>query len=460
MSAGPAIDLSRNPKQARYFDDVMIAASGRSPFRYFAYGGAIRGGKTYVTLFILIVLCRRFPGSRWHVIRKDSTVLKSTTIPSFEKLAPPGVKVHRDPGNMYAEFPNGSKIYFKPESLTQDPDLKDFLGLETNGIFLEQGEELSEKAWERAKERTGSWYIDPMPPAFLFLTFNPTSTKWVRETFYEPHVAGTLSAPYYYQTALPNDNPYVTADQWASWREMDEITFRMMVEGDWDARRTDNSFYYGFSRTQHVGLVEFDPNLPVHLSFDQNVLPYVTLTCWQTFTDSAGVSHLRAFDEICLEHPRNTTGELCDEFLRRWGAVTRHVFLYGDASGNKRDTRSKETDYSIVKAKLRPFLSNTSDRTFKSNPDVLQRREWINNVFGRRYPLDIRIGENCSNTIADFQNVATDANGHKLKRKVRGPNKESYEEFGHCSDTADYIFTKVWEREFQRFCNNRFSIVG
>ena len=70
MSAGPAIDLSRNPKQARYFDDVMIAASGRSPFRYFAYGGAIRGGKTYVTLFILIAGFVSLPNTKAETVKK------------------------------------------------------------------------------------------------------------------------------------------------------------------------------------------------------------------------------------------------------------------------------------------------------------------------------------------------------------------------------------------------------
>jgi hypothetical protein len=208
----------------------------------------------------------------------------------------------------------------------------------------------------------------------------------------------------------------------------------------------------------HVGKVDFDPALPVHLSFDQNVLPYITMTCWQVHYDTMGVSHLRCFDEFCLEHPENTTGALCEAFMAKWASVASRAFLYGDASGNKRDTRSKQTDYSIAKQVLRPLMSNVSDRTLTHNPDVLQRREWINNILAGKYPLRIAVGEHCKNTVNDFQSVATDANGHKLKRKVRGKNGETYEDVGHCSDTADYIATTVWKKEFERFCNNRFNV--
>jgi len=141
----------------------MLAVAGKSPNRFFAYGGAIRGGKTFVTLFILILLAHKFPKSRWHVVRASLPDLKKTTVPSFEKLAP-HIKVHKDPGNWYAEFPNGSCIFFTSESISHDPELKSFLGLETNGIFIEQAEEASETLWQRAMERTGSWYIAPKPP--------------------------------------------------------------------------------------------------------------------------------------------------------------------------------------------------------------------------------------------------------------------------------------------------------
>ncbi len=136
------IDLSKNKNQGEYFNTVLASCAGLNNYRRFAYGGAIRGGKTFVTLFILIILARKYANSRWHIVRKDMPALLTTTIPSFEKFKLNNLRWNRNPGNFFVEFQNGSRIYFKPESIDRDPYLSDFLGLETNGIFLEQAEEL------------------------------------------------------------------------------------------------------------------------------------------------------------------------------------------------------------------------------------------------------------------------------------------------------------------------------
>lgn len=146
----------------------MVASQHKNSYKILSYGGAIRGGKTYVLLAILIRLAEIFPQSRWHVIRKDMPSLEATSIPSFEKLiaGSKNWKFYRNKSNYHAYHRNGSKIFFKAENLQQDPSLMKFLGLETNGILLEQTEELSLKLFEKALERTGSWYIPKMLKGF------------------------------------------------------------------------------------------------------------------------------------------------------------------------------------------------------------------------------------------------------------------------------------------------------
>ena len=68
--------------------------------------------------------------------------------------------------------------------------------MECNGFFLEQVEELSLKMWYRALERSGSHYVDDMPPPFIFASFNPTQT-WVKDFAYTKWVKGELHTPYY-----------------------------------------------------------------------------------------------------------------------------------------------------------------------------------------------------------------------------------------------------------------------
>ena len=143
------VDLQKNPKQGEYFYKVLESCAGKNGIRFFNYGGAVRGGKTFITLAIFAVLSKMFPGSRWHVVRKDMPVLRSTTIPSFEKIirGSKDWKVNRNPSDYHYTHTNGSKIFFMPENISRDPNLNDFLGLETNGIFMEQVGELSEKLW-------------------------------------------------------------------------------------------------------------------------------------------------------------------------------------------------------------------------------------------------------------------------------------------------------------------------
>ena len=143
------IDLTRNEKQAQFFSTVMTEISGRGVgLRYFAYGGSIRGGKTYVCLFILILLAKKYPRSRWHVVRATDTIMRETSVQSFLKLAPAGVTIRYSP-MVRATFPNGSTITFFSENISADRDLKRFLGLETNGFLIEQAEEIDEKTWEK-----------------------------------------------------------------------------------------------------------------------------------------------------------------------------------------------------------------------------------------------------------------------------------------------------------------------
>ena len=71
-----------NPKQIEF----LCNALNPKWYGYFAYGGAIRGGKSYVVLFILHQLCLKFPKSKWVIVRASLPDLKKTTIPSFKYL--------------------------------------------------------------------------------------------------------------------------------------------------------------------------------------------------------------------------------------------------------------------------------------------------------------------------------------------------------------------------------------
>ena len=66
------IDWSKNDKQIELLNEVLMACKKREDgvsdyLKYFFFGGAIRGGKTFSILGILIILCKKFPKSKWAI---------------------------------------------------------------------------------------------------------------------------------------------------------------------------------------------------------------------------------------------------------------------------------------------------------------------------------------------------------------------------------------------------------
>lgn len=213
--------------------------------------------------------------------------------------------------------------------------------------------------------------------------------------------------------------------------------------------RSGGEFYSEFQRMKHVRPVKFDPTLPIHVSFDQNVVPYITATLYQLQGGTVA-----QFDEICLENPKNKTSKLCLEIIKRYGHVLKQcgLFFYGDPAGKHRDTRGTENDYQIIERYLRPYLNNRSNRVPRKHPPVLKRKDFANDLFeGNLDGYDFVVDPKCKKSISDFEFVKEDKNGKKSKEKKKDPNTGiTYEPYGHTSDSFDYFLCKLLERLFER----------
>ncbi len=408
------IDLTVNEKQAEYFITSLAAAQEANDYKFLNYGGAIRGGKTYVTLAILLRLSEIFPGSRWHIVRKDMPSLEKTTIPSFEKITLGSTrwKPYRNKSNYhYTNVVKGSKIFFVPENLQRDPFLNAFLGLETNGIFLEQSEELSDKVWEKAIERVGSWYIPKMPRGLIFMTFNPNQT-WVKDKIYTPWIENRLPPEYFFMTALPGDNPFVTEDQMHGWSMMAERYQKQFVEGDWtDFDGEDGRWAFAFNKSQHVGQTFVNNNQPVYLSFDFNRNP-ITATVWQHY-------NRQIFCIDCVKLEDATIHRLCAEIKQRY--PNNLFFVTGDASGNNKTTLSILSNFGVIKNALN--LSDTQMQYSASNPRLEDSRMLVNTMF-EKYP--ITIDENrCKPVIDDLLKCKANPDGTIVKTNRNIPEQQA-----------------------------------
>lgn len=402
MIAAPArVDLSRNPKQYDYFLEVVKACNGVTKKRKFAYGGAIRGGKTWITLFILTWLCKMYPNSKWYVIREDFPVLQSTTIESLKKMlrGSPDWNWHSEKGNYYVERRNGSRIYFIGENYIRDKDLNDFLGLECNGVFLEQLEGLQEKLWEITSSRVGSWYIDPMPPALMFTTFNPTQ-KWPKTKIYEAYQKGTLADDFFYMSALPSDNAFVTEDQWNTWGQMAERYQKQFIEGDWtDFDDTDPRWLFCLNEQKTFQPCEYISNMTANGSMDFNINPLCAIIGQHTTSYGPGC-FVHILKEFALKD--SVVYELCDHLLTEYPYAV--WTLTGDATGRNRNagyTSGQANIWDMVKTRMK--LSNAQMLTPTSNPSMSNSRFLCNDLL-QRHP-NYKIHPQCEKLKWEMKNA-------------------------------------------------------
>ena len=290
------------------------------------------------------------------------------------------------------------------------------------------------------------------------ITCNP-GDGFIKNEIVIPSLEGTLKKEYKYVSATLASNPNKAfASNYKKTLElMDEYDRARLLHGDWFAQpKTGGEFYKGFKESKNVQKVLYDDSKTLHLTFDFNVNPYMTLCIWK-------VEDLKAWqiNEICLKRNKNTTQETCKEFINQDCNNKEAVYMYGDPSGRHEDTRSEKgfNDFRIIEKELSNFHPEL--RVQKKAPSVVMRGRFINAIFGGKTDISIVIGNNCTYTISDYNFVKEAADGTKAKIKVRDPNtKVSYEKYGHTSDANDYFITFVFKPEFDNFVRGKERVIS
>jgi hypothetical protein len=226
-----------------------------------------------------------------------------------------------------------------------------------------------------------------------------------------PDVEGPAQVEYerFYDIAIKNDDPEWSAFHWASAdilpheeiasakRRMDPRLFEQEMLGKFIL--AGGRAFPDFDPKVHVKEIEYDPHLPLCWSLDFNINPM----CSGIIQHQGG--QVRVLDELVL--PQSKTDAAVDAFLERldardWNADDLHI--YGDATGNARDSTSGTSDWLIVKNRLK-----TLKPTFKvprANPPI---KATINAVNARLKNADgtvsLAIHPRCSQLIDDFRNA-------------------------------------------------------
>lgn len=228
--------------------------------------------------------------------------------------------------------------------------------------------------------------------------------------------------------------------------------FRIYALGEWGKLNIGGEMYKAFNVQNHTGKFAYDSSLPLHLSFDENVNPYMTLHVYQ-----AEGHRVRQIDEICLKDPLNTLADTMKEFRARYGNNGQTVFIYGDATSKKQDVKLEKGKnfYTLIENELASHNYPYKNRVSTSNPNVSVRCNWINEVLRTGLGgIDFMMDSNCTYSIADFKYLKEASDGTKHKEKTRNPvTKVTYEKYGHNTDATEYFLCEYFDKEFYKYQN-------
>lgn len=383
-------------------------------------------------------------------------------------------------------FNNGSVIF-----VASLDNYKVIDGTEFGWAMLDETKDTKEEAVKEvivARLRQKGMYLSPkgiisktMKPGYtgynpLFIFTSPAKAKWIMKWFeldkYADEIEKTIYNKEDYFRKCVNDKMIVIASTFHNEHNLspgyidrliadlahNESLIKMLIYGS-PFGKTGGEYYHAFSRVETVKTFDIWQEEPVHLTFDFNLVPYITCTCWQMkWVDILPRSKrpgylVRCFDEFCLPNPKNNAESLSKEILAKYRYLLKNgLFYYGDWSGKTNNTVSESVrnNFEMIERILKEFITNYSNRTIV-NAKHVKRRQFANNIFGGHpdIPIEIEIHERCVETISDYEHTKENPEGGKLKTKVT-VNGRSYEEHGHTSDSGDYFLTSAFDSYFEK----------
>lgn len=208
------------------------------------FGGGAGGGKSILGCYWLAKCCLKYPESRWVMGRASMKTLKETTYVSFLKMAKmqkmrPDVHFqitspqHKDFPNCIL-FPNRSAILMKDlQYYPSDPDFDELGSLEITGGFIDEGNQVTNKAKSilASRMRHNITHYNTVPK--LLVTCNPAK-NWAYRDYYKPHRDGTLPEYRKFVQSLVTDNPDIDPSYYQNLLKLDKNSKERLLYGNWE----------------------------------------------------------------------------------------------------------------------------------------------------------------------------------------------------------------------------------
>jgi hypothetical protein len=298
----------------------------------------------------------------------------------------------------------------------------------------------------------------------LYIFTSPAKTDWLAEWFDIPEYFEEINESIFSETDYfrkrKGDKLVVISSTYHNKKNLSEGFIERLIEDNKHNSHRINMLVYGsplaktggeyfsrFDRLKHIKYLPINPELPIHLSFDQNRNPYITCTCFQTWWNEDTQKWIvNKFDEFCLEAPKNYTEALCQEILFKYGHLMKNgVFYYGDWSGKNSRTNSQEDDYDVIRRVFGKFVGPYSDKVI-TNKGLVKRHDFMNKILFGGLPIEYYQAPHCKKSIMEYEYLKEDPNGGKLKQLATNPiTQVQYQKYGHIADADEYFFTSAFD---------------
>jgi hypothetical protein len=167
---------------------------------------------------------------------------------------------------------------------------------------------------------------------------------------------------------------------------------------------------------------------PLVWTWDFNVEPMVSLVC------QVDGGLYRVHREIILDE--GSIPEMCEMFRMAYPTHEAEIWLYGDASGERRTGQTGKSDYFVVMQEMRNFNLPIKMRVPPDNPKIADRVNSVNRLCkDEKGLIRLQVDPQCVELIADLEGVLRDQRGGIFKVRNK---KDPYFRRTHTSDALGY----------------------
>jgi hypothetical protein len=426
------------------------------------YGGQAGGGKSFLIALWLDFMCNEYPETRYYLGRETLKDIKESVLLTFfdvTKITGSTFKYNEQKSKL--TYTNGSEIYLlETFAYPSDPNFDSFGSREYTAGAIEEGITVTKRAADILISRTRYKHdVYNLYPKQL-ITCNP-GDGWIKDDIVIPQIEGTprKKNEIFIQATLASNPNKEFSERYTKTLEENLTSYdrERLLNGNWNAKpKSGAEFLKEFNQDKHVikGLKDkYDPYSVLHISFDENLHPYITCLIFQIYKQGED-KIIRQLMEFCLPPPRNRRAEVAKEIVRVfYPGHHGGVMVYGDATSLKDETDKLPGENFFTDIMSGIKVLNPRLKVPLKNPPVASKGSFLNLILEKQYRnIIFQVDSDCKKSINDYAYAVEDEDGTILKKRITDPNtKISYEKHGHNIDAMSYFICEAFINDFNYY---------